>query len=238
VGSVAAIRAALRRGLARCANPSRARAVQAYLKTAERCRGVGTDERRALVRELWAAHAPRSAAAFRAQVAGLWDGAASRDERWAALDWCDLALKRDRSAACDGAPLTDLGALRLFERLIVEGAWWDLVDGIATHQLGFLIERHPAAAKRAMRAWSRSDDLWKRRSSIICQVAIRERFDARLLADCIAPSIGSREFFLRKAIGWALRQRAKHDPRWVRAYVRARSGELAPLSRREALRHL
>lgn len=232
------LRAVLRRGLERLADPARARAVQSYLKTDERCYGVGTDDRRAVVRELWDEHAPRNGRVLRAQVAGLWDGARSRDERWAAGDWCELALKRDRAARREGPPLLDLDALALFERLIVEGAWWDLVDGIATHQVGFLLERHPAAMSRRMRAWSRCNDLWKRRTSIICQVARKDGFDAALLADCIEPSLSSKEFFLRKAIGWALRQRARVDPGWVRAYVRAKGEALSGLSRREALRHL
>ena len=124
----------------------------------------------------------------------------------------------------------------MYEEMIVSGAWWDLVDGLAKHRLGLLLRRHPAPMRTAMLEWSRCDDLWKRRSAILCQLAFKADTDLELLTACLAPSLDSREFFLQKAIGWALRQHAWTDPDWVRAYVQEH--ELRPLSRREALKNL
>src|SRR5262245_7605408 len=126
----------------------------------------------------------------------------------------------------------------MYEEMIVSGAWWDFVDALAKHRLGLLLRRYPGPMRRRMLAWSRSPDLWKRRSAILCQLDFRGETDLELLYACIEPSLSSREFFLRKAIGWALRQHAWTDPAEVRRYVRAHRAELSPLSRREALKNV
>jgi 3-methyladenine DNA glycosylase AlkD len=89
-----------------------------------------------------------------------------------------------------------------------------------------------------MRAWSRSEDVWKRRTSILCQLGFKKDTDLKLLYGCIEPSLGSKEFFLRKAIGWALRQYAWTNPEEVRRYVRNNTARLSPLSRREAMKNI
>ena len=91
---------------------------------------------------------------------------------------------------------------------------------------------------RAMLGWAGDADMWKRRSAILCQLGAKADTDLALLEAAIAPSLGSKEFFLRKAIGWALRQYARTDPVWVARYVAAHEGELSPLSKREALKHI
>ena len=86
--------------------------------------------------------------------------------------------------------------------------------------------------------WSRGDDPWLRRTSIICQVGFKGDTDQDLLYACMEPSLAERGFFLRKAIGWALREYAKAEPDAVRAYVAANAERLSGLSKREALKHL
>ena len=125
----------------------------------------------------------------------------------------------------------------MYEEMIVTGAWWDYVDHIAGRRIGLLLRNHPAPMSRLMRRWSRSDDMWKRRTSIICQLGFKERTDLALLYDCIEPNLDDREFFIRKAIGWALRQHAWTDPKEVQRYVRAHEDQLSGLSRREALKN-
>ena len=117
-------------------------------------------------------------------------------------------------------------------------AWRGHVLDLASDRIGPILLAHPAELAPAMRAWSHSSDLWKRRASIISQLRFKERTDAGLLYDCIGPSIGSREFFLRKAIGWALREYANTDPEAVRRYVSDHEADLSGLSRREALRQI
>jgi 3-methyladenine DNA glycosylase AlkD len=92
--------------------------------------------------------------------------------------------------------------------------------------------------KKTMLAWSRSPDPWKRRTSILCQLAFEGDTDLELLYACIEPSISSKDFFLRKAIGWALREHAWTDPAEVARFVRANESRLSGLSRREALKNV
>ena len=95
---------------------------------------------------------------------------------------------------------------------------------------------HPERLGTVLRDWSTDDVLWLRRVAIIGQLGLRDRADLELLADVIEPNLADPEFFIRKAIGWALREVARWNPDWVRSYVDG--NELSPLSRREALKHL
>jgi 3-methyladenine DNA glycosylase AlkD len=126
----------------------------------------------------------------------------------------------------------------MYEEMIVTGAWWDLVDPLASHCVGGLLGRYPAPIGKSMLSWSRSSNLWKRRTAIICQLGFKEKTNLPLLYRCIEPSLDSKEFFLRKAIGWALRQYAWTDPVEVKRYVREKRGRLSPLSEREALKNI
>ena len=159
----------------------------------------------------------------------LWRRAEYREERYAAI-----ALTGDRRAK----PFQTPDSLPMYEEMIVTGAWWDYVDEIAGNRLGVLLEKHPKMMRQTMLAWSRCDDMWKRRSSIICQLRFKEKTDLELLYACIEPSLSSKEFFLRKAIGWALRQYAWSDPKEIIRYVRKHRDVLSPLSKREALKNI
>ncbi len=122
--------------------------------------------------------------------------------------------------------------------MIVSGAWWDYVDPLASHALGHLLERDPDRMRRRLLTWSRSKNTWKRRGSILAQLRFRGETDRDLLYAFIEPSLDSKEFFLQKAIGWALRQYAWTAPREVKRYVKKNATRLSPLSKREAMKHL
>ena len=203
--------------------------MQAYLKSEMPCHGVRIPEVHALCKAIFRDLRFDDANAWREQVRALFHGASHREERLAAID---LAMHRSGRAFH-----TPDDALPLYEELIVTGAWWDLVDDLAVNGVGSLLRAHPTPMKERMLAWASDPDLWKRRTAILSQLAFKAATDLELLHACIAPSIGSREFFLRKAIGWALRQYARVDPEEVSRYVRAHP-ELSPLSRREALKHV
>jgi len=127
--------------------------------------------------------------------------------------------------------------LPVYEEIIRNGAWWDLVDGVA-HRILDLLRTHRPELERVLRRWSEDPDLWIRRSAIIAQLGAKTATDPELLAAVIEPSLADREFFIRKAIGWALREYSKTDPAWVRQFVERHEAALSPLSRREALRNL
>ena len=92
--------------------------------------------------------------------------------------------------------------------------------------------------KPLLRTWANDADMWKRRTAILCQLGFKRDTDLDLLYACIEPSLERREFFLRKAIGWALRQYAWTDPKEVRRYVKANRDRLSPLSIREATKNI
>jgi 3-methyladenine DNA glycosylase AlkD len=199
------------------------------MKSAMPFHGVGAVPLRAACRTLFAGLELPDAAAFREEVLGVFRGARYREELYAAVELA--RLKR-------AAPLRDLAFLPACEEMVVAGAWWDVVDPVAAHLLGELLRKEPRALRREMLAWARCDDTWKRRSAILCQLGFKHDTDFDLLEACIEPSLDSKEFFLRKAIGWALRQHARTDPDEVRRYVAANAERLSGLSRREATRHL
>jgi 3-methyladenine DNA glycosylase AlkD len=219
----------LRSDLARLGDPERARGQQAYAKSAMPFHGVTAPQLRAVCRRLFAPLDWPDARAWRRDVLGIWRGATHREERHAAIE-----LSGHRRAR----PFQTLEALPVYQEMIVTGAWWDFVDGIATHRLRELLVRYPAPMRRTMRAWARDANMWKRRAAILCQIGLKEKTDLGLLYACIEPSLDSKEFFLRKGIGWALRQYAWTDPEEIVGYVRANRDRLSPLSRREALKNV
>jgi 3-methyladenine DNA glycosylase AlkD len=219
----------LRRTFKAMACPEHAAAAQRYMKSEMPHYGIRAQPLRKACKEVFERHPLESFEAWRDAVLALYRGAKHREERYAAIEL--TGLKRD-------AHHRTLKALPLYEEMIITGAWWDLVDGIASHRLGELLRRHPTQIKKRMLRWSRDKDIWKRRSSIICQLGFKQDTDLDLLYACIEPSLDSDEFFLRKAIGWALRQYAWTDPDEVIRYVNAHEGSLSGLSKREALKNV
>ncbi|MFT3840114.1 MAG: DNA alkylation repair protein [Myxococcaceae bacterium] len=221
--------------LVAAADPKRAPQMQAYMKSVMPYHGVAAGPMRAAVKPLVKAHPVEDFETWREDVLALWNGAKFREERYAAL-----VLLKDKRVK----KFTSMKMLPLYEELIVSGAWWDFVDEIAAHCVGDLLAAEPAAMKKAMRQWSVDEDMWKRRTSIICQLRFKEQIDLKLLYDCIEPSLEgpkahplAKQFFIRKAIGWALRQHAWTDPAEVKRYVAAHQGRLSGLSVREALKN-
>ena len=213
-------------GLAQLADPAKAHAMQAYMKSPMPYWGVQVPEQRGLFRAVFAVHPLASFEQWRDTILTLWREATRREERYAAI-----ALAGDRR-------YQTLDALPLYEELIVTGAWWDLVDGLASHQIGGLLRRYPEPMRHRMLAWSRDPDLWKRRTAILCQLGVKADTDQDLLYTCIKSNLADRDFCIRKAIGWALREYAKTSPDSVRRFVRVHEAALSPLSRREATKHL
>ncbi|MGZ3143452.1 DNA alkylation repair protein [Lentzea chajnantorensis] len=213
---------AVRTGLAALADPVKAPQMRAYMKSDMPFLGVPKPGRTALLRTL-----PRiddRNVWFRA-VQRLWREAEFREERYVALSLS--GDERFQSAEL----------LPWFDEMVVTGAWWDHVDEIAAKRIGPLLRSEPAAVRPVVLQWSADPDRWRRRTSVICQLGAKAATDTELLTACVDANAGDPDFFLRKGIGWALREYAKTEPGWVRAFVAARPG-LSPLSRREALKHL
>ena len=228
-GANQALVAEVREELAALADPARAQGMQAYMKSAMPYRGVSMPALRRVCRQVFAAHPLASFAGWQATTLLLWREAGFREERYAAVE-----LTGDRRYRAHQVT----AALPLYEELVVTGAWWDYVDAVAVHRIGGLLRGDPAPLRRAMLAWSRSPDRWKRRTSILCQNTFKDATDLGLLYACIEPNLADRDFFIRKAIGWALRAYAWTDPDEVARYVHEHEAALSGLSRREALKNL
>ncbi len=198
-------------------------------------RGYTNPQLRSLLREVFASPGilPRERMDWEHAVRILWDEAAYREERYAAT-----ILAAHRSAR----GWQDPDAMPLYEHLVVTGAWWDHVDDLATHHIAAILLHHKDSETARMRAWANADDLWLRRVAILCQLPFGADTDRDLLSYAIDANVEGtaygREFFVRKAIGWALRQYARTDPDWVRAFVADRREVLSGLTVREALKHL
>ncbi|HEY5136004.1 MAG TPA: DNA alkylation repair protein [Candidatus Nanopelagicales bacterium] len=218
----------VRAALAAVADPERAVAMQSYMKSAMPFRGAPKPVQVAALRPVLAAHPVTDRATWDATIRELYDGATFREERYAALAVLDLRAAR---------AWRDPDLVRLLEHLVVTGAWWDLVDVVAGRQVAPLHRAFPAEMASVVRRWAEHDDLWLRRTAILSQLGSGLATDHALLTDVIEANAASREFFHRKAIGWALRDLAWKDPEWVRTFVQMHP-DLSPLSRREALKNL
>ena len=222
------IRSSLVNALQEAADPVRAPQQQAYMKSEMPFLGVTVPQCRRIAGSIFESNPFPDARAWETAILGLWRNAAHREERYAAVE---LLLFERYASWIEPARVPTI------EELVVTGAWWDYVDAIAGRGMWTMLTAHPRPVKALLRQWAKDDNFWKRRTAILAQLRAKRRTDRKLLADVIGPSIGDPEFFLRKGIGWALREFSKTDPGWVVEFVGTHSG-LSSLSRREALKHL
>jgi 3-methyladenine DNA glycosylase AlkD len=220
---------AVRQELRALADPAKAEPMRAYMKSEMPYLGVAMPLHRQACKRLFRLHRPPTFEVWRDTALALWRPAEYREERYCAINLVNDPLFES---------FRDREALPLYREMIVTGAWWDLVDAVAPYRLGALLERYPRGMATTMRQWAAGRDIWKRRAAIISQLKRKQATDVELLFDTMEPSLAEREFFLRKAIGWALREHAKTDPAVVIDYVETNRARLSPLSRREALRNV
>ncbi len=207
--------------------------MQAYMKSALPFYGIAAPLRRRLTAEVVKAHPCADTAALAQTMRALWHGARFREERYATAELPRLGRVHPT--------LVNLDLLPVAQEMVVSGAWWDLVDDLSANIIARLLARHPGEMKPLLRRWAIGDDLWLRRAAMLCQRNLDgAHFDAVLLYDTILPSIGTGrfagEFFIRKGIGWALRERSYAAPDEVQAFCEEYARQLSPLTLREALK--
>lgn len=206
-------------------NPFRAQEMVAYMKGVAPFLGIRTPERRALSR-LVLDGVPRPDEDDCTAVALRCYALPEREYHYFAVDYLRRHVKHCSS-----------GFLPVARRLVTTVSWWDTVDHLAAHVVGGLVAADPALAA-VMDDWIEDDDLWVARTAILHQLRFKQATDTeRLFAYCLRRS-GHPDFFIRKAIGWSLREYAKTDPDEVRAFVGENRDRLSPLSVREALKNL
>ena len=218
----------IRQALAENANSDKSEGMRAYMKSEMPFRGVQKPARRKLVNAFLRTDPLGEKPAWQDFVLELWRNAGYREERYVALDIAGAPKYLDFRTP---------DILPMLEEFVVTGAWWDYVDEVATHRLRELLERYPDELTPAMRSWSLDENMWKRRSSIICQINRKDETDLALLFDCIDPNLSHPDFFIRKGIGWALRSLAWTDLPTVEDYVARNGDRISRLSAREALKN-
>ncbi|WP_230687202.1 DNA alkylation repair protein [Catellatospora vulcania] len=207
------------------ADPARATAMRAYMRDQFPFLGVPSPAVQQVLRAALAELPRPDAPTLREVALACW----ARPEREYQYLACVLLRRQVR--------VLDSGFVDTARYLITTKPWWDTVDALAAHVVGPLVARDPGLVT-TMDAWAAGHELWLIRTAILHQLTYKAATDApRLLRYCAAQA-GHPDFFIRKAIGWALREYGRTDPAAVRAFVADHHGELSGLSRREALKHL
>ncbi|WP_051367163.1 DNA alkylation repair protein [Hamadaea tsunoensis] len=213
----------LRSTLPEHADPVRAAAMSAYMRDKFAFLGIPSTPLTALTRQALAG-LPRPTSADAAGIAlGCW----AMNEREYQYVACAYLRRHVR--------VLDAGFMATLRELVVTKSWWDTVDALAAHVAGPLREAYPEVVV-ILDEWAAGEELWPARTAILHQLRYRARTDAERLFRYCAMRADHPDFFMRKAIGWALREYAKTDPAAVVRFVE--SHELSGLSRREALKNL
>ena len=204
-------------------NEENAKNMNAYLKDNFEFLGVKTPLRRQLCKEFLKG---KSKEAFidEALVKELWANE-YREIQYIAIDYLikqKKKLQREHVA--------------LIKDLIITKSWWDSVDLIASHLAGELGRKYPNLIEEYFLPWSESENLWLRRTAILYQLKYKENTDTDILEQVIKANLHQEEFFIRKAIGWSLREYSKSDQEWVREFIA--NNKLSKLSEKEASKYL
>jgi 3-methyladenine DNA glycosylase AlkD len=211
--------------LAQLADPAKAAPMAAYMRTTQPFHGVQKAGVDAVCREALKRSPCASQSEYEQHVLALWH-LPHREERYVAVRYA----RQQKFIAPASLPL--------YEQMIRQGAWWDFVDEIASHLVGGALAKSRAQVEPVLDLWIQDPDFWIRRAAVLSQLRLGPATsEPQLFRYCLqlAPE---REFFLRKAIGWALREYSKTAPESVRAFLAANRDRLSPLTQREAVKHL
>ena len=215
----------LEQNLGKKSNRETAIPMENYMKNNFSFLGIKTEERRAIFKECCDKHKQEIKSNFRTISWKLFNKK-EREFHQCAIDLLVKEFKKNYV----------LEDIQLIENLIVTNSWWDSVDVVAKYLLGGYLKQFPNETYSVIELFSNSDNMWLNRSAIIFQLSYKEKtnFDL-LIAECEKHK-ESKEFFIQKAIGWALRDYSRFNPHGVTEYVN--STNLNPLSLREALRNI
>lgn len=228
-----AVVASLRAAFTAAADPSKAPAMEAYMKNKQKFMGLNAVARKTAQNTVFRDNleAIKDKHLWLASVAELWGGE-WREERYAALDLFDYGNRPSLNHVTREL-------LPTIVAMIAQSDHWDTLDTLATKLLGTVLLQMPIEDRRTqIRALNASEGhLWTRRAAILAQLKFKKATDTELLSEILLSRAHEKDFFIRKAIGWSLREFAKTDKRWVKDFVSRNADFLSPLSVREALKH-
>jgi 3-methyladenine DNA glycosylase AlkD len=206
------------------ADPTQAAPMKKYMREQFEYLGIKTPRRVALLKEFYAQNGLPEVKELASILRDLW-ALPQREFQYTAVGLLDRLSKK-----------LPPNFIETIQYLIVTKSWWDTVDSIASGTVGAHFKQYPAIRKKYLARWRNSKNMWLRRTAILFQLGYKKETDFDLLCEIVRENLGSSEFFINKAIGWALRQYAYTDPKAVKKFVK--ETELHPLSRREAMKHL
>ncbi len=210
--------------LAAAANPTVAGPMEAYMKNRFVFYGIKSPERKAIFKTFVKTNGLPAIDELEDVIESLWE------QPYRECHYCTLELLDKMQKHLEPKHLP------MLEELIITNSWWDTIDMIASHQIGGLLKKYPELITDNTERWIQSDNFWLQRLAIIYQLGYKKDTDAERLFRYCTLQAGSKEFFVRKAIGWALRQYAYTNPIAVKQFVA--NTNLSPLSQREALKGL
>jgi 3-methyladenine DNA glycosylase AlkD len=213
-----------KKGFQEIANPDRAKQMKAYLKGKFAFYGISAGERRRVQKECFLKMNAKSEPLDLLFVRACWE----EDERecqYLAIDY--LRLKQKELNESHIPMLIDL---------VLSKSWWDTVDMLASAVLGGILLGKPELMTRYPDQWIESENFWLRRTAILFQLKYRDDMDFERLKRYCLENQNEKEFFIRKAIGWILREASKHNPNKVKMILSA--GDFSGLTIREATKYL
>jgi 3-methyladenine DNA glycosylase AlkD len=203
-------------------NPEKAHAMQAYMKNLFPFFGISSPQRKDLATVLSQSFKINSL--DKNLMNDLWRKN-EREHQYLAMDFMKKYKKQLLPADIDW-----------IESLIIQKSWWDTVDFLATHLVGYIVSQQPSLIETHINHWSTDKNMWLNRTAILFQLKYKEKTDFELLKRYILQHLESKEFFINKASGWALREYAKTNPADVIHFVETQP-KLSGLTKREALKH-
>ncbi len=211
--------------LHQAADPQKATTMQAYLKTKQAFFGVQTKERQRIVKEALEHHPPQNYDAYEKTIKRLWV-AAHREEMHAAMDVMEFSKDYNSNAV-----------VPLLEEMMITSDNWDLIDRLAGRIFRELLKLDRNLEQKIVE-WRAHPNMWLRRAALISQLCHHQATNRELLAETVLMLAPEKDFFIRKAIGWALRDYSKSNPIWVHDFITKNEIILSSLSKREGLKNI
>ena len=205
-------------------NAANAKPMAKYMKNLFSYLGIKTPQRRELLKQFYQEYGKPEISELKQISRELWE-LPEREFQYCAVGMLQLYKNK-----------VEASFIELYEQLITTKSWWDTVDGIASNLVGSLFKKYPEMIEPHTEKWQASGNMWLQRTALLFQLNYKKDTDVELMFNLIRRNLGSKEFFINKAIGWILREYSKTDDQIVRDFVKETN--LVPLSKREALKWL